>query len=242
MAYHITQEQRDYYNANRRAKKAAETPEQREARLAKRREKYREDMAKGGEALRERTRKVALAWVNKKRMENPNWENERYKRSKYKKEQRAAERAKSVQPGERLCPRCLFVKLEEEFPMTRAGVRATVCRNCYKQITGGYDFESSVYWSNKARTVYFRAKRTFGEDPEKLTHVSGEDLRKLYEQQQHKCAYCGIELTPLILAVDHKIPKSKGGPHKIENLQLLCHNCNISKFTMTDEEYRKYIL
>ena len=240
--YQITQEQRDRYNANRRAKKAAETPEEREARLEKRREYEKKKREDGGEALRKRTREQAIAWVNKKRAEDPDWESERYKKSKLKKEQQAAARAASVQDGERLCPRCLFVRRIEDFPFTRTGERATVCRRCYKAMTGAYDFESPVYWRNKANTVYQRVRRTLANSPEKLERITGEQLRDLFEQQNHKCVYCKIELTPLILAVDHKIPKSRGGSHTLDNVQLVCHNCNISKYTMTDEEYRKFIL
>jgi 5-methylcytosine-specific restriction endonuclease McrA len=238
--YQITQEQRDRYNANRRAKKAKETPEERENRLSKRREYERLKRIEGGEALRRRTREQALAWVNKKRAEDPDWESKRYKKSKLKKEQLASERAATLKEGEKLCPRCLFVRAIEDFPMTRAGQRASVCKKCFKVMTGAYDFDSPSYWTHKANAVYQRAKRTDGVT--NVQHVTGDELRNLFETQGHKCAYCGIELTPLILAIDHKIPKSKGGSHTIENLQLVCHNCNISKFTMTDEEYRKYIL
>ena len=240
--YHITQEQKDRYNANRRAKKQNETQEERDARLAKRREYERRKREEGGEALRKRTRELALAYVNKKRLENPNWGAERYQRSKVKKEQLAAARAANVKEGERLCPRCLFVKPVEDFPVTRSGERATVCSRCFTAMTGAYDFESDRFWNHKANAVYQRARRTLENEPEKLVRITGADLRNLYEQQAHKCAYCGIELTPLILAVDHKIPKSRGGSHTLDNIQLLCHNCNISKFTMTDDEYRKYIL
>lgn len=239
--YKITQEQRDRYNANRRAKKAAETPEQRAARLAKRREDYRKQVERGGEELRRRTRELALAYVNKRRAANPNYENERYKRSKVRKEQRAAERLARVKDGERLCPRCLFIKKEEDFPMTRSGERSVVCAHCYRTMTGQYDIESSVFWRNKATALKHRSKRR-AKDGAVIGDVTADDLRSIYDQQDHRCAYCGIPLNALIIAIDHKLPLAKGGSHVKENIQLLCHNCNVSKFTMSDEDYRKYFL
>ena len=240
--YQITEEQKARYRANRKAKRDAETPEERELRLAKRRERDRRRREEGGEELRKRTRELAIAWVNKKKLEDPDWESNRYKRSKVKKEQLAADRAASVKEGEKLCPRCLFVKSLDDFPMTRSGERATVCKNCFRTMTGAYDFESPRFWAHKANAIYQRARRSLGDASDKLERITGDDLKALFEQQNHKCVYCGIELTPLIVAVDHKVPKSRGGSHTLDNLQLVCHNCNISKYTMTDEEYRKFIL
>lgn len=239
--YKITQEQRDRYNEHRRAKKAAESPEEREARLSKRREYERRKRIEGGEALRKRTRAVAIAWINKKRLEDPDYGAERYKRSKLKKEQLAEDRVKNLKEGEKLCPRCLFVRELEDFPLMRSGERSFVCSRCYKQMTGAYDFSSDRYWSHKANQAYQRARRS-AKDEAHLQRITGADLRDLFEKQNHKCAYCGMELTPLILAIDHKVPKARGGSHTLENIQLVCHNCNISKFTLTDEEYRNFIL
>ena len=68
--YQITEEQKARYRANRKAKRDAETPEERELRLAKRRERDRRRREEGGEELRKRTRELAIAWVNKKKLED----------------------------------------------------------------------------------------------------------------------------------------------------------------------------
>jgi HNH endonuclease len=41
-----------------------------------------------------------------------------------------------------------------------------------------------------------------------------------------KCFWCGHELTPETLTIDHYIPLSKGGSNKIKNLRLACNGCN----------------
>ena len=48
----------------------------------------------------------------------------------------------------------------------------------------------------------------------------------LFGQQEGFCAGCKIDFPFKIFEVDHKIPKTRGGTDHIENLQLLCPNCN----------------
>ncbi|MGA8149004.1 MAG: HNH endonuclease [Gallionellaceae bacterium] len=45
-----------------------------------------------------------------------------------------------------------------------------------------------------------------------------------------RCQLCGAEArNRATLQIDHVIPWSKGGETKLENLQVLCHVCNIGK-------------
>ncbi len=48
----------------------------------------------------------------------------------------------------------------------------------------------------------------------------------LYGQQEGRCGGCGTHFEFRHLEVDHRVPSSKGGGDHIENLQLLCGNCN----------------
>ena len=51
----------------------------------------------------------------------------------------------------------------------------------------------------------------------------------LFGQQEGVCNGCEMDFPFKIFAVDHKLPKSKGGQDHIENLQLLCGHCNSIK-------------
>lgn len=47
------------------------------------------------------------------------------------------------------------------------------------------------------------------------------------QRDQGKCRICGY--TDPYIEFDHVIPRSKGGPNTIENIQLLCRGCNRKK-------------
>ena len=47
----------------------------------------------------------------------------------------------------------------------------------------------------------------------------------------NRCKLCGVECNDGIhnIHFDHIIPWSKGGETVLENLQVLCHKCNLAK-------------
>ena len=60
----------------------------------------------------------------------------------------------------------------------------------------------------------------------------GYEVREyLLEKWGRECAYCGMTETPL--EVEHIVPKSSGGSHRIGNLTIACHDCNQEKGSQT---------
>ncbi len=43
------------------------------------------------------------------------------------------------------------------------------------------------------------------------------------------CQYCGVQMSPVSLHVDHVLPISKGGGHNEKNLKTSCMPCNMKK-------------
>ena len=60
----------------------------------------------------------------------------------------------------------------------------------------------------------------------------------LMERQDNTCSYCGNRRPARAFEIDHMTPVVRGGSNNIENLQAICHPCNVSKGIQTDEEYR----
>ncbi len=55
------------------------------------------------------------------------------------------------------------------------------------------------------------------------------DIRTAYARCEHKCAKCGKVCKLEEMEADHIVPWSKGGHTKLDNLQMLCKDCNRRK-------------
>lgn len=51
----------------------------------------------------------------------------------------------------------------------------------------------------------------------------------IYQRDGYRCRKCGVSQRYAPLEVDHIIPIAKGGKSTYNNLQTLCHRCNIEK-------------
>lgn len=59
--------------------------------------------------------------------------------------------------------------------------------------------------------------------------VSNKMRFSIYERDGYRCRNCGISGKFADLEIDHIIPIAKGGKSTYDNLQTLCHKCNIEK-------------
>ena len=66
--------------------------------------------------------------------------------------------------------------------------------------------------------------------------VSTENVLRLLESQQYRCALTGRDLTPETAALDHIVPIRCDGQHAIENTPVLHEDVNRAKGSLTNEE------
>lgn len=67
--------------------------------------------------------------------------------------------------------------------------------------------------------------------------VTPGNLLAMMKQQDFKCAYTGVTLTPETASLDHIVPLSKGGEHCIGNVAIVHVDVNMSKSTLSLREY-----
>ncbi|MCY3908382.1 MAG: DNA methyltransferase [Anaerolineaceae bacterium] len=60
----------------------------------------------------------------------------------------------------------------------------------------------------------------------------------LFGQQEGLCAGCGHAFPFRNFTIDHIVPRARGGPDHLDNLQLLCNACNSMKGTRSQAEFR----
>lgn len=94
------------------------------------------------------------------------------------------------------------------------------------------------YW-NSILIHYFKiVMKRFKPDSKKKYRrkgIPGKVKLAVMERDNYKCQMCGATVDDGIkLHIDHIIPISKGGTNDIDNLQVLCHKCNLAKTNRTD--------
>ncbi len=66
---------------------------------------------------------------------------------------------------------------------------------------------------------------------------SAEEWATLLAKYDHRCAYCPTPLDNMNRTRDHKVPLTRGGSNRVDNLVPACRSCNSKKGTMTHEEF-----
>ena len=89
----------------------------------------------------------------------------------------------------------------------------------------------------------FAYKRVTGEDPrlsrkfklnqkrgkKKKDHIPAGLRQDVLQRDNFTCRHCGRSAPEFVMHIDHITPESKGGPTELDNLQVLCEDCNMGK-------------
>jgi 5-methylcytosine-specific restriction endonuclease McrA len=95
------------------------------------------------------------------------------------------------------------------------------------------------YWErNRAKQGIYGANRRA-----RMKNADGnftlDDIRHIYDDQEHRCLYCGITVFDDEITVDHVIPITRGGSNWPDNLAVACQSCNSSKNNKLIPEWEK---
>ena len=85
--------------------------------------------------------------------------------------------------------------------------------------------------SSKRRAIQHKANGSY----------TVQEIENLYSKQEGLCVYCKTQLKVTGFHRDHKTPLIRGGDNSIDNIQLLCPDCNRKKHISTHEEYLKKV-
>lgn len=80
---------------------------------------------------------------------------------------------------------------------------------------------------------------------EKLLNLRGfkeSEKQTAYTRQEGKCAICGKPFDLRVMHADHVTPWVQGGKTNIENLQMLCRDCNLHKGAQIQELERRRLM
>ena len=98
--------------------------------------------------------------------------------------------------------------------------------------------DHAVRGSKQLRCFKQEERLTMGE-AEPREREGDSLLRKIWMKQKGLCVYTGDVLVPGVnTALDHIMPRSRGGDESEENLQFIRSDVNRMKHNMTDAEFR----
>lgn len=68
------------------------------------------------------------------------------------------------------------------------------------------------------------------------------DRERLFQRDQHICAYCGGSFREKFLTIEHVVPRGQGGQDRWENVVTACFDCNQRKACRTPQQARMELL
>ena len=123
-------------------------------------------------------------------------------------------------------------------PHTDFCIKVTLC--CSTINGNVYTSKSEIYYIDEILALIKRLQNrngSFYNDREiwnsicrvERGKVSNKMRFSIYQRDGYRCRKCGVSQKRAILEIDHIIPIAKGGKSTYNNLQTLCHRCNVEK-------------
>ncbi len=99
-----------------------------------------------------------------------------------------------------------------------------------RELKDDYGWDIVVTWvkpeGSDESEIHYRLKSHIQGEGHKRHYLSAADRQQVLERDQHTCQICGAKEN---LQIDHKVPLIRKGATTIENMQVLCNECNVDK-------------
>jgi hypothetical protein len=94
-----------------------------------------------------------------------------------------------------------------------------------------YDFSQEEGYDRRKASSYVARKTERQHIPRSLKYA-------VLKRDNRTCQLCGAKAPDVELHIDHIVPLSKGGTTTLDNLQVLCADCNLGKGNSDDTDWR----
>lgn len=99
---------------------------------------------------------------------------------------------------------------------------------------------NNARWAEENREAVRATSKNIGHKRrcKKSSGVTGKELKAWQDRQKKVCYWCSRSCKKAF-HIDHYVPLSKGGEHKLENLVIACPKCNLTKSAKDPFEFAK---
>ena len=131
-------------------------------------------------------------------------------------------------------PRVPEMPAAHDLGCSRSGHDPTPAESCSDTPDSGNVAELGERSSGNATSVDKPKRRRSRHLKTDVTRVA---ILQLLEDQQYQCTLTGRSLEPQTSYIDHIIPLSCGGEHRLSNIQILHRDVNRAKGTLSNDEF-----
>ena len=112
--------------------------------------------------------------------------------------------------------------------------------------SGHLDLETEAASDSYVQTVRLKILvpkvlllRTYAQVP---VHEVKFNRENLFDRDNHQCQYCGHQMKPTQLNMDHVIPRDQGGKTSWENIVTACIQCNSKKANRLPHQAQMHLI